>query len=143
MQHNVRQLLNKKGNDVYSVSPDTQVIDALRLMAEKNIGALAVLENGKLCGIVSERDYARKVILHDRSSRTTPVRDIMTSEVVTVSPDMTMQNCLELMTEKRFRHLPVIDDDELVGFLSIGDVVKSVIENQQVQITHLENYITS
>ena len=118
----VKKLLDKKGHDVYSVSPDTNVYDALKLMAEKEIGALVVLEEGKLVGIMSERDYARKVILKGKASKETLVREIMTSEVIHTSPDKKVRKCLALMTKHRFRHIPVLEKDRLVGILSIEDV---------------------
>ena len=118
----VKKLLAKKGHDVYSVSPDTSVFDALKLMAEKEIGALLVLEGENLVGIMSERDYARKVILKGKASKETAVRDIMTSKVIHVSPDAKLEKCLGLMTKNRFRHLPVLEKDRLVGIISIEDV---------------------
>ena len=118
----VKKLLAKKGHDVYSVSPDTTVFDALALMAEKEIGALVVLEEERLVGIMSERDYARKVILKGKASKETAVRDIMSSKVVHVSPDAKVEKCLGLMTKNRFRHLPVLEKDRLVGIISIEDV---------------------
>ncbi len=121
----VKKLLDKKGHDVFCVSPDTTVYDALKLMAEKEIGALVVLEQGKLVGIMSERDYARKVILQGKSSKETAVREIMTSEVIHVSPDKKIGKCLSLMTKNRIRHIPVLEGERLVGMLSIEDV-KSV-----------------
>lgn len=121
----VKKLLDKKGHDVFCVSPDTTVYDALKLMAEKEIGALVVLEQGKLVGIMSERDYARKVILMGKSSKETAVREIMTSEVIHVSPDKKIGKCLSLMTKNRIRHIPVLEGERLVGMLSIEDV-KSV-----------------
>ena len=118
----VKKLLDKKGHDVYSISPDATVFDALKLMAEKEIGALVVLEDGKMVGILSERDYARKVILEGKSSKETPVREIMTSEVIHTSPDKKVSKCLSLMTKHHFRHLPVLDEGRVVGMLSIDDV---------------------
>ena len=118
----VKNLLDKKGHDVYSVSPEATVYDALKLMAEKEIGALVVLEEGKMVGIMSERDYARKVILKGKASRETLVREIMTSEVIHTSPEIKVRKCLSLMTKHRFRHIPVLQDDRLVGILSIEDV---------------------
>ena len=118
----VKKLLDKKGHDVYSVSPDVKVYDALKLMAEKEIGALVVLEDGKMVGILSERDYARKIILKGKSSRETPVREIMTSEVIYTSPGQKVRKCLSLMTKHRFRHIPVLEEERLVGILSIEDV---------------------
>lgn len=118
----VNKLLDSKGHDVYSISPDASVYDALNLMAQKEIGALVVLENEKMVGIISERDYARKVILKGKSSAETLVRDIMTIEVTYTSPDEKVNKCLSLMTKKKFRHMPVLEGDRVVGMLSIGDV---------------------
>ena len=118
----VKELLDKKGHDVYSVSPDASVYDALQLMAEKEIGALVVLEDGKMVGILSERDYARKIILKGKSSKETKVRAIMTSEVIHTSSDEKVRKCLSLMTKHRFRHIPVLEEERLVGILSIEDV---------------------
>jgi CBS domain-containing protein len=137
----VGQLLRSKGNAVWSVIPDTTVYDAIKLMAEKEVGALLVLEGDKLVGIISERDYARKVILRGRSSKDTPVRDIMTERVLYVRPEQTIEECMALMTAKRVRHLPVCEDDHVIGVVSIGDLVKSVISQQEYLIQQLENYI--
>lgn len=139
----VRQLLQSKGSAVYSVTPEASVFDALRLMADKNIGALLVLSGGKLSGIMSERDYARKVILHGKSSHDMPVREIMSEKVVTVQPEQTVEDCMALMTGKRIRHLPVVNGDKVVGLLSIGDLVKEVIAEQEQTIKQLESYIHS
>jgi len=139
----VRQLLQGKATGVYTIDPDVPVIDALRQMAEREIGALPVVENGKLAGILSERDYARKVILQGKSSRDTRVREIMTSRVVCVGPQRTVEECMALMTDKRIRHLPVIEHGELIGLLSIGDLVKEMISEQQFMIAQLESYIHS
>jgi CBS domain-containing protein len=138
----VSQLLQMKGNEVWSIGPDALVIEALKLMAEKGIGALVVLEAGQVVGILSERDYARKVSLQGKSSKTTPVRQIMTEKVVYVRPDQTVEDCMALMTNKRIRHLPVLDGNQLAGVISIGDVVKAVISEQEFIIAQLENYIT-
>lgn len=138
----VKQLLQAKGNAVWSISPDATVYDALKLLAEKDVGALLVLENERLVGIISERDYARKVILKGKTSMDTPVREIMTANVVTVRPDQTIDDCMTLMTEKRIRHLPVLEGEQLVGVISIGDVVKAIISQQEFVIEQLENYIT-
>ncbi len=119
---NVQELLDKKGRDVFSVSPDTTVFEALQLMAEKEIGAVVVLEGEKMVGIMSERDYARKVILQGRSSKETSVKEIMTSKVIHTSPGVKVQKCLSLMTKHKFRHLPVMEQDRVVGILSIEDV---------------------
>jgi len=139
----ITYLLALKGKDVWSIDPEAPVLDAIRMMAERRIGALPVIRGGQLLGIVSERDYARKVILMNRSSADTPVRDIMTSPVTTVSPDQAVHNCMEIMTEKRIRHLPVVDRNGVVGIISIGDLVKAVIEEQQQTIDQLERYIAS
>jgi CBS domain-containing protein len=138
----VSQLLRNKGGAVWSVSPETSVYHALELMADKNIGAVLVLDGAKLAGIFSERDYARKIILHGKASKDTPVKDIMTSKVVTVRPDQTIETCMALMTDKHFRHLPVVEGDQVVGVISIGDVVKAVIAEQEFRIEQLESYIT-
>lgn len=139
----VNQLLQGKGHDVWSVSPDTSVFEALKLMADKNIGAVLVLEKGQVVGIFSERDYARKVILRGKSSKKTLVSQIMTTGVISIRPDQTVNKCMALMTDKRIRHLPVLKDNgELVGVISIGDVVKSIISDQRIIINHLEDYIT-
>lgn len=137
----VRQLLQEKGGAIFSIGPDQRVFDALKLMAEKDVGALLVVEGGRLLGIISERDYARKVILHGKSSHEIPVREIMTPEVVTVRPDQTVDECMTLMTHHRVRHLPVMDADRLVGVLSIGDLVKEVIDDREQTIRELESYI--
>lgn len=139
----VRQLLQAKVHGLCTIGPDARVLDSLRLMAEKNIGALLVVENDKLAGIVSERDYARKVILHGKSSHDTPVREIMTARVVCVQPENTIEECMALMTDKHIRHLPVIENERLVGILSIGDLVKETISEQQFMIKQLESYIHS
>ena len=137
----VKQLLQGKATGVHTIGPDDPVIEALRRMAEREIGALPVVANGKLAGILSERDYARKVILQGKSSRDTPVREIMTSRVICVGPQRTVEECMALMTEKRIRHLPVIENGELIGLLSIGDLVKETISEQQFVIAQLESYI--
>lgn len=139
----VKQLLEVKGRVVHGITPDASVFDAIKLMAEKGIGALVVLEAGRLAGMVSERDYARKVILVGRSSQTTAVRDIMTDKVVTVRSEQTVEDCMALMTEKRIRHLPVVDSGRLAGVVSIGDLVKEVIADREETIKHLESYIHS
>lgn len=137
----VRELLRIKGQETWSVSPDTPVYDALKLMAEKNVGALLVLDGDKLAGILSERDYARKVILKGKASKNTPAREIMSENVVCVTPKQSVAECMALMTDKHFRHLPVIEDDKLVGVISIGDVVKAIISEQKFVIEQLEHYI--
>ena len=139
----VRQLLEAKAPGVFAIGPDAPVLDAIRLMAEKRIGALLVMEAGGLAGIVSERDYARKVVLQGRSSRETPVRDIMTAEVVSVRLDDTVQRCMGLVTDRRIRHLPVLEAGHVVGVVSIGDLVKAVIEDQQLELDQLQRYIAS
>jgi CBS domain-containing protein len=139
----VNYLLALKGKDVWTISPDAPVIEAVRLMAERGIGALPVVQGTELVGIVSERDYARKVILRGRSSAETPVRDIMSTPVETISPDQAVHNCMQTMTDKRIRHLPVVDRGRLIGMISIGDLVKAVIEEQQQTIAQLERYIAS
>ena len=139
----VRQLLDRKGRQVFSIAPGTAVLDAIRTMAERHVGALLVMEGEKLSGIVSERDYARKVILMGRSSADTPVRDIMTAAVITVQPETPVEKCMQIMTEHRVRHLPVIEGGRVVGMVSIGDLVKAVIAEQQQQIEQLESYIHS
>jgi CBS domain-containing protein len=138
----VQQLLQIKGSTVWTIDANATVFDALQILAEKEIGALAVLENGQLAGIVSERDYARKVDLKGGTSRTTFVKDIMTRKVLYVRPDQTVEECMVLMTEKRIRHIPVLKDDEMVGIISIGDVVKEMLSEQGFLIRQLENYIT-
>ncbi len=139
----VEQLLASKGKDIWSIHPDASVYEALQLMADKSVGALLVLQDSRVVGIISERDYARKVILFERESRSTTVAEIMTDKVVCVAPANTVQECMALMTDKRIRHLPVLNDEELVGLISIGDVVRSLISEQQFIIEQLERYITS
>ena len=143
MMQTVRDLLKKKGSGICSVTPHTTVYDALRLMAEKNIGAVLVLEGDRPVVILSERDYARQVVLKGKTSKDTPVREIMTSKVVFVRPDQNIEECMALMTDKRIRHLPVLDEGRLTGILSIGDVVKALISEKQFRIEQLENYISS
>ena len=137
----VNQLLKVKGGQIFSVAPTDSVLRAIEIMATRHVGALLVMGQDRLLGIISERDYARKVILKNRSSHDTPVGDIMTANPVTVSPDATVHQCMEMMTEGRFRHLPVVDKGRVVGMLSIGDLVKAVIEDQSQQIEQLERYI--
>ena len=137
----VKHILGSKGGDIWSVAPDDTVFRAIQVMAEKRIGALLVMEGDKLVGIISERDYAREVILQGRSSQDTPVRDIMTTELVTVTPDQRIESGMALMTEHRVRHLPVIEQEKVVGVLSIGDLIKEIIREQQSTIEQLENYI--
>mgnify|MGYP000167681072 CR=1 FL=1 len=138
----VAEILNSKpDHSVHVISPEVPVLEAIRLMAEKNIGALVVTEGERVVGIVSERDYARKMILAGRSSAVTPVSAIMTSDVITVEPKANHEQCMQLMTDRHLRHLPVVDGGRLVGLLSIGDLVKNVIAEQQSLIRHLEQYI--
>jgi CBS domain-containing protein len=137
----IKYLLATKNKSTWSIGPNEPVLDAIRLMSEKQIGALPVMDAEQLVGIVSERDYARKVILMGRSSAETPVSQIMTTPVLTVSPDESVHRCMEIMTEKRIRHLPVVEKSKVVGMISIGDLVKAVIEEQQQTIVQLERYI--
>ena len=138
----VKQILKHKGCQTYATHPDARTYDALKLMAEKNVGALLVLENGRLVGILSERDYARKVVLKGKSSPETPVGDIMTERVLCVRPDQTVEECMALMTERHVRHLPVLLGDEVVGIVSIGDLVKATLDEKDFVIKQLEKYIT-
>jgi CBS domain-containing protein len=139
----VSQILQEKGYDIWSVTPGTTTFEAIKLMSQLNVGALLVIEDDQVVGIFSERDYARKVALHDRTSKTTPVSEIMSTSVISVHASQTVEKCMALMTDKHIRHLPVLDeDDELIGIISIGDVVKAVISDQQIIIDHLEDYIT-
>lgn len=135
-------LKTKVDRAVHAIGPAAPVFDAVQAMAQKNIGALLVIDAEHIVGIVTERDYARKLVLMDRSSKATPVRDIMTSPVMYVGPNHTSQECMALMTENRVRHLPVLDGDRLVGLISIGDLVKDIISEQQFIIEQLEQYIT-
>ncbi len=137
------QLLSVKGSRVWSISPDATVFDGLTLMAQKNIGALLIIEGGRPVGIMSERDYARKIILEGRSSRDTRVRSIMTTPLVSVGPDDSIERAMQVMTEQRVRHLPVMDGDTVRGIVSIGDLVKVTIDHQQHTIQQLERYITT
>ena len=139
----VRHLLEAKAPEVFAIGPDAPVIDAIRLMAEKGIGAVVVMQSGRLAGILSERDYARKIVLQGRSSHDTPVRDIMTAKVVTVRLDDSIDHCMQLVTDRRIRHLPVLERDAVLGVVSIGDLVRAVIEDQQVEIAQLQRYIAS
>jgi len=138
---NVRHLLDGKGRAIYSVEPDDPVLKAIRLMAEHHVGALLVMQGAELRGIVSERDYARKVILRGRSSSETPVSEIMSSPVHTVSPETTLEECMRLVTDRRVRHLPVVDKGRVVGVVSIGDLVKAVIDEQAEELEQLQRYI--
>jgi CBS domain-containing protein len=139
----VAEVLRDKGPELYTIGPDASVLDALRAMAQHEVGALPVVDAGRLVGLISEREYARKVILLDRSSRTTAVRDIMMTRVPCVEPGRTVEECMALMTDKRVRHLPVLDSGKLVGLVSIGDLVKAIIDEQQFIIAQLELYIAS
>jgi CBS domain-containing protein len=143
MERTVARLLEEKGHEVWTIGPDATVFEALEVMAARHIGALVIVDDGdKPCGILSERDYARKVILLDRGSRETAVSDIMTSELLTVTTTQTTADCMGLMTDHRIRHLPVVEDNRLIGIVSIGDVVRAVIEEQRFLIEQLEGYIT-
>jgi CBS domain-containing protein len=136
-----KDVLDDKGYDIWSVSPDTSVLDALRVMAEKEVGAVLVLDGAKLVGMLTERDYARKVVLAGRASRDSPVRAVMTTSVVCVPPERTIEQCMALMTDKRLRHLPVLDHKHVIGVVSIGDLVKATIADQEFTITQLQSYI--
>ncbi|RIH83049.1 CBS domain-containing protein [Calidithermus roseus] len=142
MTSSVRQLILAKGNRVHTISPEATVFEALERMAMYDIGALVVVEGERVVGIFSERDYARKVVLVGRVSRETKVREIMTDEVITVSPDTTVGECMAIMTGKRVRHLPVMEGERLAGLISIGDVVKAIMSEQEFMIAELESYIT-
>lgn len=142
MGETVRSILANKGTAIWSVTPETSVYDALAILAEKDIGALIVESEGRLAGIFSERDYARKVILMGRSSREMRVSEIMTSPVITVHPDNSVEECMRLVTKHRIRHLPVLDGDALAGVISIGDLVNTIISEQAETIQHLSNYIS-
>ncbi len=137
----VRQLLDEKGHDIESIGPDDSVFDAIQKMADANIGSLMVVEDDRPVGIFTERDYARSVILKGKSSPTTPVREIMTTRVVYVKPEQTVEQCMAIMTDKRIRHLPVLRDEKLIGMISIGDLVKSIIADQKFTIEQLEQFI--
>jgi CBS domain-containing protein len=138
-----RQLLSDKGYKMYSATPDTTVFDAIKLMSEAKVGALLVMEDKQLVGIISERDYTRKVILETRSSRETPVKDIMTSQVLTVTCDQPIEDCMKIMSENHIRHLPVVENGQPIGVLSIMDVVKNIISEKEFIIDQLEHYIAS
>ena len=139
----VRDILEAKGRAVWSIDPVSSVFDALRLMAEKEIGALVVLDENRVAGIISERDYARKVILHGRASPTTLVKEIMTSHVAYTHLDQSIEECMAIVTERRIRHLPVLQDGKLIGIISIGDLVKAIIADQKFMIEQLERYIAT
>jgi CBS domain-containing protein len=138
----VRQLLEAKGHAIHAIEPDRPVLDAIRIMADNYIGALLVMQGPQLLGIVTERDYARKVVLQGRSSANTPVRDIMSSPVVSVNPSDGVDFCMQQVTQRRFRYLPVVENGNVVGMLSIGDLVKSVIEEQAQELEHMQRYIS-
>lgn len=138
----VSHLLDSKGRDVVSIAPDASVLDAIRLMSDRGIGALVVMDGDTLAGILTERDYARKVILKGRASDTTQVREIMTEDLVTTSSSESVEKCMNTVTEKRIRHLPVVDGGKIVGIISIGDLVKAIISDQQQAIEQLEHYIS-
>jgi len=137
----VAQLLKVKGTLVHSIAPDASVLECLKLFADKSIGAVLVMEGDRLIGIFTERDYARKVALHGKSSKDLKVQDVMTTDVLWVPPERTNEECMALMTEKRIRHLPVMEDDKVIGIISIGDLVKDIIAEQRFIIDHLERYI--
>lgn len=139
----VKEILDQKGREFWAVSPDTSVYDAIKLMADKEVGSVLVVEKGGIKGILTERDYARKVALEGKTSPTIQVAQIMTTHVLCTRPDQTLEECMALMTEKRVRHLPVLDGEEIVGIVSIGDLVKAVISEQKFIIEQLENYIAS
>ncbi len=140
--HTVRQILQSKGSDIWSIAPQETAYMALQIMADKDIGVLLVIDGGKLIGIFSERDYARKVILEGKSSKKTAVGELMTAEVFYIGPDATTEDCMALMTAKQIRHLPVMENEKLIGIVTLGDVVNKVISDQKVTIRELEKYIT-
>jgi CBS domain-containing protein len=139
--HTAADILRLKGNSIWSIAPDVKIIEALHTMAEKGVGALLVMDGDKLIGIVTERDYARKVALEERSSRESLVSDIMSNRVLCARPDQTVHECMALMSDKRARHLPVIDHKKVIGVISIGDLVKAIIAEQKFEIEQLQNYI--
>ena len=138
----VKNILDVKGRSVFSVEPTVMVLKAIELMCEKNIGGLLIVENGKLAGIFTERDYARKLILKGKSSKDTPIGELMTPNPFTVSPESSIDDCMKMMTDKKIRHLPVVEEGNLIGMISIGDVVRQVIDEQKSIIEHLESYIS-
>ncbi len=138
----IKHLLDKKGRHIISIKPEDSVLDAIRLMAEKGIGSLVVMKDQELLGIMSERDYARKVIIKGRSSESTAVSEIMTANVFTTSSSETVNDCMSVMTEKKIRHLPVVEDNIVIGMISIGDLVEAIISDQQEEIEQLEHYIS-
>jgi CBS domain-containing protein len=137
----VKDILQEKGTQVYAISPDAMVYEALQMMADKNVGALMVIEGDTVAGLISERDYARKIVLKGKLSKDVAVREIMTADIVRIGPDDDVEYCMELMTDKRVRHLPVFKNDRLMGIISIGDIVKAIIEHKEEIIEQLENYI--
>ena|SRR5438309_7877926 len=139
----VRNILQKKGNAVYSTAPDSSVFDALEILEDRNLGSLVVVDDGKLVGVFTERDYARKVVLKGRSSKETLIRDIMSDRPIVVTPDHTIEQCMQIMSDKFIRHLPVVDHDYLVGVISIGDIVRYIIEEKDYIIDTLTHYITA
>lgn len=142
MASTVKQLLDQKNiKGILSVSPETSVFDALLKMSEANIGALLIMEGEKLAGIFSERDYARKGIIQDRKAKSTPIKDLMTANVITVNADMNTKDCMEIMSARKFRHLPVVDGEKVIGILSVGDIVTAVLNEQKSLISYLETYI--
>lgn len=138
----VKHLLDAKGRHIIAISPDSSVFEAIKIMADKSVGSLVVMEDEKLAGIVTERDYARKVIVKGRSSKSTRVAEIMTADVVTTSSAETVDKCMAVMTELRIRHLPVLEDNRVIGMISIGDLVQAIIADQKEEIEHLEHYIS-
>ncbi|MGA2115554.1 MAG: CBS domain-containing protein [Bryobacteraceae bacterium] len=142
MAETIASILRTKADGIWSISPDATVYEAIAMMAEKTIGALLVMREGTLVGLISERDYARKVILQGRSSKDTLVQDIMTRSVITVTPEQSVDECMRIITQHRIRHLPVVEHDKLVGIVSIGDLVKAIISDQAQTIDHLHTYIT-
>ncbi|MGA8180599.1 MAG: CBS domain-containing protein [Desulfobacterales bacterium] len=137
----VKDILQEKGTHVYTISPDAKVYEALQMMADKNVGALMVIEGDTTAGLISERDYARKIVLKGKHSKDIAVREIMTTDMICVGPDDDVEYCMELMTDKRVRHLPVFKNDQLIGIISIGDIVNTIIEHKEEIIEQLENYI--
>jgi CBS domain-containing protein len=139
---NISAILNQKAREIFSISPEATVFEAIKMLDEKNVGALLVLDGGKLVGMISERDYTRKIVLRGKRSRETKVAEIMSTDLKVTHPQEGVETCLRLMTDKRIRHLPVLDGEKLIGLISIGDLVKWVIASQSAAIAHLENYIS-